>query len=769
MPEDALSSKKSETFLWPDILKKWDEANSAFKIMMNQVKKLQENVIQFVYGKPSNTEMLKMGDLWRSCVAAINGSVFMLEQYLHLIFEHVTLHWGKDFQGLPLFRVLLDSVAVYNDACSLLNGNNCSTDVFHLQPVILSGKCDPISRFAHRWDSKECRLRNLQINGVSGRPTASSMNLSKMLAFIAGKRARGAVLSMTWSLSPFLQCETPADLDSFALLLKECDNFVGIKDVPGLPPIDSSDRISLLDQTAEVVEFSPLKDFLKEEQDSLDCFLDELTAASRSFVLTKVGKNGEARLSRYRKLSIWLHYSEQLWKQVSYSVDEAVMWDTRWSAYHLPLCTKSVEFTKRLHSAFSVVQTHVEKSIPQCPKTDLRSSREVSAKSLREMSETDVERARSIGETLRALKEGAKVVALWRELDCLTTHAHLLAFHLKTEMDSGEIHHLLAGEKGIQHLKPFVFTLEEGAEINEEVFSRFVLLLQTLIEVTEVYSYAVEGHLWDSLTSWNIVKYLDVSQHSLPVNREMLAALCPLEKLDKKAILAGESVNAKITLSALERMEAHYKAVIRELVKTTDTSFGMFVRSCKRTCVASAEELMPKGNFWKKQHRVPRGASGYVPPLVVAVLQPVVDGLKNLSESSQSLIGQEIVKAVCHGILETILKYKLKFNFFGAMQLQQDFSCIKTWIFNHPVLSASVKDEIAANDVFLECEGVTRLLMRQRDWFNTGLVRNQVGPVSRRASHANPNNIPPEMYVIHQDLWLGLRVSSDHCLGPFCS
>jgi len=773
MTEDIGSAKKADSFLWPDIFKKWEACNERVENLLKDIETSQNLVFDLTGKLTSRVQLFKIGSLWRKVVSSFNSTLFLLEQFITTVYKHISLQWGKDFCGLPLCDTLMESIQVFNKSCKLLNESPC---LIHLQPIVLGGKFDSYHRFISKWDSKESRLRNLQINGtVVGRPSTNAFNLSKMLSIIARKRAQGAVLAMTWSLSPFMQCQTIGDLDSFALLLKECDDLGGVKS--GCPNVDSSDQLSLLDQTSDVLEFSPLKEFMRDEEESLDQFLGDTVSTSHSFIapLGKVLKNGEVKVSRYRKLSIWLHYVEQLWKHVTYSVEEILIWDTRWAGYHLPLVTKDVSFSKHLKSILQVVQTHIEGTLPSDFSHEVTSSKEVSAKHLASMSETDLERGKSLLNAVKILGDSIGLMTSWQEVDSLYLQAQLLHYQRATETDGTGIHNVLAGERGIQFFNPFIFDIQvpkpvEGDDnASNDALQKIYLLLTSLTVSCEVYSYAVESLLWDSLTSWDIVKYLDISQHSLPMICEKLACIKPLDKMDKD-LQASEVINVKIWVMTLGFLETHYKNVLAELKKTTDNSFTMFVKFCERICLNRAEELLPKGTFWRKQHRPPRGPSFFVPPLVVAVLQPVIDGLKNLSESSQSLIGQEIVKAVCHGILDVILKYEIKFNLCGAMQLQQDFNCIKTWIHNHPVLSASTKDEIAANDVFLECEGVTRLLMRQRDWFSS-LGRNQVVPGASRRNSLHPlaGSIPPEMYVIHQHLWLNLRVSSDHCLGPFCS
>ncbi|CAG0916654.1 unnamed protein product [Notodromas monacha] len=723
--DDVCNASKAETFLWPDIFSKWNNVNTLFKDLLEACKSSQIMLSSTFSVPHSHVKLFKLGSLWRSAVTGFNASMFLLESFLVSIFKHASLQWAKDFSNLPLFEHLLASITLYNEASTFVQ---TSPSKFHFQPIISSGRSDSMSCSVSKWDSRESRLRNLQINGVCGRPSQIPMNLVRLLNIIAAKRAQGAVLAMTWSLSPFMQCETTTDLDSFGLLVKECDGMVT--------------DTALLDQTNEVVQFQPLKEFMEEERASLGTFIEDVARVDGGFVLQK-GSNGRSKVGRFKLFSMWLHHAQTMWKLVSASVGDILLFDTRWATYHLPLVTKPQNFAEHLQKVLLEVHARVQSFILDEVDDDLNRA-------------ADNARQKSLLAALYDLTETVYTFSVSKKLDELYLDAQLLLHQNATEMDASGIHHVIAGEKGIHFFNPFVF----AKKIEEETMPQTYTLLQTLTAVGEVYSWAVEIHLWDSLTSWSIVKYLDISQHSLPMISDKLMHLNPLEKLDDKT-LPADCVSGKIWAFWLRTTELRFKAVIEELRDTKEFSFAMFVKSCGRICFSATEELMPKGNAWKKQHRAPRGASTYVPPLVVAVLQPVIDALRNLSDASQSLIGQEIVKALCHSMLEVILKNELKFNFFGAMQLQQDFVCIRTWIHSYRVLSEVAKEEITANDVFLECEGVTRLLMRQRDWFSA-VGRNQVGP-ARRGSTACAGNIPPEMYVIHQHLWLGLRLLITFC------
>ncbi|KAB7500155.1 Coiled-coil domain-containing protein [Armadillidium nasatum] len=199
---------------------------------------------------------------------------------------------------------------------------------------------------------------------------------------------------------------------------------------------------------------------------------------------------------------------------------------------------------------------------------------------------------------------------------------------------------------------------------------------------------------------------------------------------------------------------------------------------CRTMCLAQLQNSMPGPKVWRGIGRIPHEPQDYVYEYIGTVLEPVLDAVTRLGVQLQKRAGSTILKVVCYSWLEHVKAQKIKFSLWGAQQLLKgllrNFHALAEWLRNYPGLDPEARTQILAVDVLRECEGVARLLMRQPPLVVGYTSQNQVaplGPISAGRKHdkevrlsSEDDDIPAEMYVPNQQLWLNLRARSSTAL-----
>ncbi|KAK4302502.1 hypothetical protein Pmani_025409 [Petrolisthes manimaculis] len=279
------------------------------------------------------------------------------------------------------------------------------------------------------------------------------------------------------------------------------------------------------------------------------------------------------------------------------------------------------------------------------------------------------------------------------------------------------------------------------------------------------------------LHTWNTAPFYLLIQADLP---RIIEELKMLRIQERDNLIKTDDMTR--LLHAMARGD---KVLVIEKVvdKVKAESVEAVAAVCRTVSLAQLQNSMPKPRVWRGIGRIPHEPHYYVYEYIGAVLQPVLQAVCRLGVTLQRRAGSTILKVVCYAWLEHIRVQKIKFSLWGAQQLLKDFHALAEWLQKYPGLAPEARTQVLAVDVLRECEGVARLLMRQPPLVVGYTSQNQVapmGPISAGRKHdkevklsTDNDDIPAEMYVPNQQLWLSLRArpASSVCvkMGSCCS
>ncbi|KAF2349467.1 Coiled-coil domain-containing protein 142 [Trinorchestia longiramus] len=248
-----------------------------------------------------------------------------------------------------------------------------------------------------------------------------------------------------------------------------------------------------------------------------------------------------------------------------------------------------------------------------------------------------------------------------------------------------------------------------------------------------------------------------------------------------------------------DKLVARTEALLAAAKREESMAVEAVSQVCRTVALAQLQNAMPPPSVWRGVGRLPHEPHAYVAEYIGCVLQPVLDAVSQLGEELQRRAGSAVLKVVCYAWLEHIRAQKIKFSLWGAQQLLKDFAALSEWVRAYPGLCAGAREQVLAVDVLRECEGVARLLMRQPPLVVGYSSLNQVAPLTAIKAgmhvsfplgmhgsfplglhvsfspdkHASfplgrehdksvrlggeQEDIPAEMYVPNQGVWLGRR------------
>ncbi|XP_050687974.1 uncharacterized protein LOC126981210 isoform X1 [Eriocheir sinensis] len=282
------------------------------------------------------------------------------------------------------------------------------------------------------------------------------------------------------------------------------------------------------------------------------------------------------------------------------------------------------------------------------------------------------------------------------------------------------------------------------------------------------------------LHTWNTAPYYLLTQADLPRIIEELKLL----RIQEREHLTKTDDMARLLYSMSRAKQVVMIEKLVDKVKTYEAQMVDAVSAvCRTVSLAQLQNSMPNPRIWRGIGRIPHEPHYYVYEYIAAVLEPVLDAVSKLGVVLQRRAGATILKVVCYAWLEHIKVQKIKFSLWGAQQLLKDFHALAEWLQKYPGLAPEARTQVLAVDVLRECEGVARLLMRQPPLVVGYTSQNQVapmGPISAGRKHdkevklsQDNDDIPAEMYVPNQQLWLSLRArpASSVCvkMGSCCS
>ncbi|CAN9514542.1 unnamed protein product [Ophioblennius macclurei] len=219
------------------------------------------------------------------------------------------------------------------------------------------------------------------------------------------------------------------------------------------------------------------------------------------------------------------------------------------------------------------------------------------------------------------------------------------------------------------------------------------------------------------LSSWSLNKFLLVTQGDLKMLRKSLQQLV---HQTKSLVVAADGDHC----SSLEK---HNQLLLRLQLGELDTSVSelqtfssrvlkSFSSDCKRMSGEIFERTMPSAVHWRPGHRTgfPNSPSEYASLAAQTVVGQVLEGVAPLSDDVRVQALSITMTAFMEAWMEHILKQKIKFSVQGALQLKQDFDCIREMIqADRYGLSADLHQRLLSLRVFQQVDSAVVCLLQQ--------------------------------------------------------
>ncbi|XP_018017675.1 uncharacterized protein LOC108674250 [Hyalella azteca] len=275
------------------------------------------------------------------------------------------------------------------------------------------------------------------------------------------------------------------------------------------------------------------------------------------------------------------------------------------------------------------------------------------------------------------------------------------------------------------------------------------------------------------LHTWTTAPYYLLTQADLP---HIIAQFNKIIMEEREYLVKTDVLQRALLVPYREKLVARTQALLAYAKRQECGAVEAVSEVCRTVALAHLQNAMPKPPVWRGVGRLPHEPHPYVAEYIGSVLQPVLDAVSQLGEQLQRRAGSAVLKVVCYAWLEHIRVQKIKFSLWGAQQLLKDFAALSEWVQSYPGLCAGAREQVLAVDVLRECEGVARLLMRQPPLVVGYSSLNQVAPLTTiKAGREHDKavrlggereDIPAEMYVPNQTVWLGRRTrpSSSVCV-----
>ncbi|XP_066965914.1 uncharacterized protein [Macrobrachium rosenbergii] len=506
---------------------------------------------------------------------------------------------------------------------------------------------------------------------------------------------------------------------------------------------------------------SKVDNLIRANTELLNLLVEKFTKTTGILVkgMVKQSKSGEMRLTKAARHRIETYYVERVWGEGSEFVEELILWippDARPPPFPPPALLSPLQIFESL-GVFK--QYYTKALIPECCYASCESVVD-ECRHLATTSFVDRNMVRGIGSYGRS-----------NPIPCELPDGN---FSTVGGDGIGDVIQLLVWE--INEI--------ERAEVEKEpkdwpVGDEVGLLLRLGAVVSAALSW-INLRAAPLLHTWNTAPYYLLTQADLPRMIEELKGL----KIQERDNLIKTDDMARLFYAMLrDKLVLIIQRVVDEVKESEEESVEAISNVCRTVSLAQLQNSMPKPRVWRGIGRIPHEPHFYVYEYIAAVLEPVLDAVSKLGVVLQRRAGSAILKVVCYAWLEHIKAQKIKFSLWGAQQLLKDFHALAEWLQKYPGLAPEARTQVLAVDVLRECEGVARLLMRQPPLVIGYTSQNQVapmGPISAGRKHdkevkLSPENddIPAEMYVPNQQLWLSLRArpassvvgSSVCCIG----
>uniref|UniRef100_A0A672GZC2 Coiled-coil protein 142 C-terminal domain-containing protein n=1 Tax=Salarias fasciatus TaxID=181472 RepID=A0A672GZC2_SALFA len=237
--------------------------------------------------------------------------------------------------------------------------------------------------------------------------------------------------------------------------------------------------------------------------------------------------------------------------------------------------------------------------------------------------------------------------------------------------------------------------------------SRTVGLLLASVQLSSVW---VVSKAQQFLSSWSLDKFLLVTQGDLKVSPDPDQSLVPASAPEDGPPQQRQSQRL------LRRQLGQLDSLVSELQAFSSRVLASFSSDCKRMSGEIFERTMPSAVHWRPGHRTgfPSSPSEYASLAAQTVVGQVLEGVAPLPDEVRVQALSITMTAFMEAWMEHILRHKIKFSVQGALQLKQDFDCIRDMIQAERYgLSADLHQRLLGLRVFQQVDSAVVCLLQQ--------------------------------------------------------
>ncbi|GFO48406.1 coiled-coil domain-containing protein 142 [Plakobranchus ocellatus] len=217
------------------------------------------------------------------------------------------------------------------------------------------------------------------------------------------------------------------------------------------------------------------------------------------------------------------------------------------------------------------------------------------------------------------------------------------------------------------------------------------------------------------LSMWNIDQFLLLTHTDLKILVDCTKnASYLLETINLKEEQYQLRVSDNLSVCQLRLLHQQISQVNAQIQSFSGTTMKNFLDKYSEFAQKFFQENMLPARMWKRKlaPEEKAEANNYAKEALEVLLVPVVRGISKLSTTSQIGVIAMVTVAFCNTWLGLILKEKIKFSLWGAVQLGIDFDYVHTKL-GELIASDEVRQSTVDLAIFQQMKGIVILLKRQ--------------------------------------------------------
>ncbi|XP_005092228.1 uncharacterized protein LOC101846194 isoform X2 [Aplysia californica] len=244
-----------------------------------------------------------------------------------------------------------------------------------------------------------------------------------------------------------------------------------------------------------------------------------------------------------------------------------------------------------------------------------------------------------------------------------------------------------------------------------------------------------------SLSSWNVNQFLLLTHTDLKI---LVDSTKNASYLLQSLKFSSEGLSSRVC----DNLSACQVTGLLQQISQTNSQMQSLSGSTTKTFVdkysayvtAFFQENMLPSRMWKR--KIPPDdqaeANQYTVDILDNLLSPVVRGINYLSAASQISIISMVTVSLCNAWIACILKEKIRFSLWGAVQLGIDFSHVHTKL-GAMLENEEVRQSITDLAIFQQMRGIVILLKRQPSQKQPVKLMDSIKPGSTINSTTSPS------------------------------